>query len=450
MKQKARDISSEPLFSRRALFRLLWPLVIEQLLTVLVGVIDVFMVAYIGEAAVSGVALVDAVIYLFIQVIFAVTGGGTVVCAQFIGARDLGSASKTGAQLALVAVGAMLLVSAVFLLAGPQILGFLFGSVSDEVMGNALTYLGFTVSSLPFMALFYSAASSFRANGETRISMLAALFMNFLNVGGNALCIFALNMGVVGVALSTLVARAAAAFCIFAMLQRKGNPLRITGVGQFRPDKAIIAKILSIGVPNGVESGLFNLGKILLQSLVATLGTASIAAYAVAGSLVTFLYLPGNALGAGMLTIVGQCFGAGEMQQARRYVRILIALNYAMLAVICAVMIGGARVWVGLYGLSAEASSSAVELVVAHSIAMIIWPLAFSLPYYFRAIGRATFPMIVSVTTMAVLRVGLAYLFVAVLGFGLIWVWYAMFIDWVARMIVFVVAFRKVGRWGQE
>ncbi len=437
------ETTSEPLFSRRALLRLLWPLVIEQLLTVLVGVIDVFMVAYVGETAVSGTALVDSVIYLFIQVIFAVTAGGTVVCAQFIGARDLSSASKSGAQLALVSVVAMIAVAIVFLLAGSQILGLLFGGVSDEVMENALTYLGFTVSSLPFMALFYSAASVFRANGETRISMLSALLMNVINVGGNALCIFALHLGVFGVAVSTFAARALAAACILMVLQRKDNPLRISGIAQFKPDKAVIQKILSIGVPNGVESGLFNLGKILLQSLVATLGTASIAAYAVASSLVTFLYLPGNALGAAMLTIVGQCYGAKEMGQARGYVHKLLGLNYAMLAVICAILIGGAQIWVGLYGLSAEASTATVELVVAHSIAMVIWPLAFLFPYYFRAIGRAAFPMIVSIATMAILRVGLAYLFVAVLGYGLIWVWYAMFIDWAARVIVFVVAFRR-------
>jgi len=438
-----KETTSEPLFSRRALLQLLWPLVIEQLLTVLVGVIDVFMVAYVGETAVSGTALVDSVIYLFIQVLFAITAGGTVVCAQFIGARDLSTASKSGAQLALVSVAAMVVVAAIFLLAGPQILGLLFGGVSNEVMGNALTYLSFTVSSLPFMALFYSAASVFRANGETRISMLSALLMNVINVGGNALCIFALHLGVFGVALSTFIARAFAAICILMVLQRKDNPLRLSGVAQFKPDGAIIRKILSIGVPNGVESGLFNLGKILLQSLVATLGTASIAAYAVASSLATFLYLPGNALGAAMLTIVGQCYGAKEIGQARGYARKLLGLNYAMLAVICAILIGGAQIWVGLYGLSAEASTATVELVVAHSIAMVIWPLAFLFPYYFRAIGRATFPMIVSIATMAILRVGLAYLFVAVLGYGLIWVWYAMFIDWIARMIVFVVAFRR-------
>lgn len=435
--------SIQPMFSRRGLFNLLWPLVVEQLLSVLVGVIDVFMVACVGEAAVSGVALVDSVNYLFIQVIFALTAGGTVVCAQFIGARNLKSASTSGAQLALLSVFAMALVAALFWLAGPQILGFVFGTVEADVMDNALTYMYFTVSSLPFMALFYSATSVFRAKGETRVSMLAALFMNVINVVGNALCIFGLHMGVVGVALPTFLSRALASLVIVWVIQRPDNELRIRSMGQLKPNAEIIRKILSIGVPNSVESGLFNVGKVLLQSLVSTLGTASIAAYAVASSLVTFLYLPGNALGAGMMTVVGQCYGAGEMQQARGYAKKFLGLNYAMLVVLCALMICGAELWVGFYGLSAEASSLAVQLVVAHSIAMVIWPTGFLFANYFRAIGRATFTMMVAIVTMAVFRIGLAYLFVMVLGKGLVWIWYAMFVDWFVRTVVYIAAFHK-------
>jgi putative MATE family efflux protein len=431
------------MFSGKRLFHILWPLVIEQLLTVLVGVIDVFMVAYVGEAAVSGVALVDSVNYLFIQVLFAMTAGGTVVCAQFIGARDLESASTSGAQLALLSVCAMTLVAALFWIAGPQILGLAFGAVEADVMDNALTYMYFTVSSLPFMALFYSATSVFRAKGETRVSMLAAMFMNVLNVVGNAICIFGLHMGVVGVALPTFLSRALASLVIVWVIQRPDNELRMRSASQLKPNGEIIRKILSIGVPNGVESGLFNVGKVLLQSLVSTLGTASIAAYAVASSLVTFLYLPGNALGAGMMTVVGQCYGAGETQQARGYAKKLLGLNYIMLIVLCAAMIGGAELWVGFYGLSAEASSMAVQLIIAHSIAMVIWPTAFLFANYFRAIGRATFTMMVAIVTMAVFRVGLAYLFIVVLGKDLVWIWYAMFVDWSVRTIVYIVAFRK-------
>jgi len=431
------------LFSRKRLFGLLWPLVVEQLLSVLVGVVDIFMVTYVGEATVSGVSLVDSVNYLFIQVLFALTAGGTVVCARFVGARDYDNAGKSGAQLTLVSVLGMLIVTTAFFAAGPQILGLLFGAVDSDVMENALVYLYFTVGSLPFMALFYSAASVFRAKGETRVSMLAALFMNVINVVGNAICIFGLHMGVVGVALPTLLSRIAASLLMAWLVQRPSNDVRIRSASQLKPDKRIIREILSIGVPNGVESGLFNLGKVMLQSLVATLGTASIAAYAVAGSLVTFLYLPGNALGAGLTTIVGQCIGAGEPVQAKSYTKKLLVLNYVMLAVLCTIMIAGVQMWTSLYNLSGQATDLAAQLVVAHSIAMLIWPPAFLLPYYFRATNRALFTMVVAVLTMGIFRVGLAYLFIMGLHLGLVWVWYAMFVDWTVRLIVYVIAFHR-------
>ena len=446
MREKTDNSGSVELFGRKRLFGLLWPLVIEQLLSVLVGVVDIFMVASVGEATVSGVSLVESVNYLFIQVLFAVTAGGTVVCAQLVGARDYEGAGKSGAQLAVVSTAGMLIVAAVFFVAGPQILALVFGAVETDVMENALVYLYFTVGSLPFMALFYSASSVFRAKGETRISMFAALFMNVINVVGNAICIFGLHMGVVGVALPTLLARVVASVFMVWLLQRPSNEIRIRSLSQLRPDRAMLRRILSIGLPNGVESGLFNLGKVLLQSLVSTLGTSSIAAYAVASSLVTFLYLPGNALGAGMTTIVGQCYGAKEPRQARRYTKMLVALNYAMLAVLCTVMIGGIQVWVSFYNLSDQAFDLATQLVVAHSLAMVVWPLAFLFPYYFRAIGRAVFTMIVAIATMALLRVGLAYLFVMGMHLNLLWVWYAMFVDWVARAIVYLIAFHRDGR----
>ena len=432
-----------PMFSRKGLFRLIWPLVVEQLLLVLVGVISVFMVASVGEATVSGVALVDSVNYLFIQVLFAFTAGGTVVCAQFIGARDAANASTTAAQLMLTSVAGMAVIAAAFEIGGEQLLALLFGAVGDDVMADAVVYMRYTVTSFPFMALFYAVSSVFRAKGETRISMFAALFMNVLNIAGNAVCIFGLHMGVVGVALPTLLARVVASFGMVVLLQRLGGDVRIRALAQFRVNKDIVGKILSIGAPNAVESGLFNFGKVLLQSLVATLGTASIAAYAVASSLVTFLYLPGNALGAALLTIVGQCYGAGEHAQAKGYTKRLLVVNYIMVAAIALVLGGGANVWVGCYGLSPEASDLAVQLVVAHSIAMVLWPPAFLFPYYFRAVGRAKFTMVVAIVTMAVCRVGLAYLFVDGLGFGVLWVWVAMFADWAVRLVVYVVAVKK-------
>ena len=437
-------VSSVPLFDRKRLFHLAWPLVIEQLLFKLVGVVDIFMVAHIGEAAVSGVSLVDSVNYMFIQVLYALTAGGTVVCAQSIGARDRLGAGKCAAQLVFLSVTCMTVVFLVFVLGGRNLLALLFGAVDDDVMADASMYMYFTAASFPFMALFYSVAAAFRAQGKTRISMLATLFMNVLNVAGNAVCIFVLHMGVLGVALATLVACAVSAVLFFCVLQRPDNDVRVQTIGQLKPDAGILRQILSIGAPNAVENAVFYSGKVMLQSLVATLGTASIAAYAVASSLVNFFFIPGNALGTALLTIVGQCYGAGEHAQAKGYVKKLLVVNYVLLVPICAAMIGGVDVWMGFYNLSDSATEIACQLLIAHSIAMVLWPPAFLFAYYFRAIGRARFTMVVSIATMAVCRIGLSYLFVWGMQLDVLWVWIAMFVDWAARIVIFVVAFKRV------
>ncbi len=435
--------ASPPLFTRKQLTHLIWPLLVEQLLSVLVGMVDVLMVSYVGEATVSGVSLVDSVNHLIIQVLFALTAGGTVVCARCIGAKDLSGARKSVGQLLTITTAAMLVLAALFLAAGGQILRLLFGSVEPEVMRNAKIYMRYTAASFPFLAIYHANAAVFRAKGNSRLSMLVSLGMNLLNIAGNAVCIFGLGWGVEGVALPTLISRAAAAVAMCFLLQSAKNELRLDRLRQFEPEGNTLRQILSIGIPGSVESGLFNLGKVLLQSLVSTLGTASIAAYAVAGNLVTYLYLPGNALGTAITTVVGQCSGAGEPEQARTYTKKLVLLDYAMLAPVCAAFFFARSFWVGLYRLSPDPAALAAGLLLAHSLAMVLWPAAFLLPYYFRATGRATFSMLVAVGAMAVFRIGFAYVFVMLLGKNVLWVWYAMFIDWVFRVAVFIPAFRR-------
>lgn len=435
--------ANAPLFDRKQLTRLIWPLLVEQLLSVLVGMVDVLMVSYVGEATVSGVSLVDSVNHLIIQVLFALTAGGTVVCARCIGAKDPGGARRSAGQLLTITTAAMLALAALFLTVGRYILRLLFGTVEPEVMRNAEIYMRFTAASFPFLAIYHAVSATFRAKGNSKLSMLVSLGMNLLNIAGNAICIFGLGWGVEGVALPTLVSRMAAAAAMLAFLQSAKNELRLDSLRQLRPEGNILRQILAIGVPGSVESGLFNLGKVLLQSLVSTLGTASIAAYAVAGNLVTYLYLPGNALGTAITTVAGQCSGAGEPEQARQYTGKLIALDYAMLVPICAALIIWRSFWVSLYHLSAGSAELAAGLLLAHSLAMVLWPVAFLLPYYFRATGRAAFSMLVAVGAMAVFRIGFAYGFVMLLGKNVLWIWYAMFFDWLFRVIVFTAAFRK-------
>ena len=272
--------------------------------------------------------------------------------------------------------------------------------------------------------------------------MKVSLAMNVINVAGNALCVFGLRMGVEGVAIPTLLSRMFAAVVMVLLVRSPKNSIRVNRLSQLIPQPDMIKKILSVGIPSGLENGMFQFGKIALQSLVSTLGTASIAGYAVATNLVTFQYLPGVALGLGLITIVGQCVGAGEPEQAKAYTKKVIAVNYGLLLLICTCMAFFRSQMVGIYNLSPEASDLAQKLLLAHSFGMVLWPLAFALPNTLRAGLDARFTMLVSVFSMWTFRIGLSYVFVMGLHMGVLGIWYAMFADWIFRLVVFVWRFK--------
>lgn len=429
------------LYSNRSLLQLIWPLLIEQLLNILVGMIDVVMVSSLGEAAVSGVSLVDSINNLLIGVLAALTAGGTVVCSQYMGMKQSERAGKAAGQLVALTVGGCILVAGGMLLGRHRLLSALFGSVEPDVMANAYTYFVLTTLSFPFLALYNSCAAIFRSMNNSRISMNISMMMNGINVVGNALCIYGLKMGVAGVAIPTLVARAAAAMVLFVLMQQPHNAVRLRSAGDLLPNRAMIREILAIGVPAGLENGIFHVGKISVQSLVSTLETHAIAGFAIANNVVMFQYLPGNALGLAMTTIVGQCIGAAKPEQAKQFTRKLMAIEYGLLAVLVSAIAVGRAPILRLYGLTDEAYFYANQLIVDHCFAMLIWPWGFLLPNALRAAHDATFTMLSSVVSMWIFRVGLAYLFVSVLGYSVRFVWFAMYSDWAFRALLFSLRF---------
>ena len=430
------------MFTNQDLKRLILPLLVEQILAVSVGMVDTMMVSNAGEAATSGVSLVDMVNTLFINIFAAVATGGAVVCSQYIGKKKPDQACRAAGQLVLITAALSLLIAAVAFIGNRHLLRLIFGSVETAVMDNAQTYFWFTAMSYPFLALYNSGAALFRSMGNSKVSMKVSLAMNAINVAGNALCVFGLHMGVEGVAIPTLVSRMFAAVVMVILVRNPKNSIRVDHLGQMIPQPDMIRNILAVGIPSGLENGMFQFGKIALQSLVSTLGTASIAGYAVATNLVTFQYLPGVALGLGLITIVGQCVGAGEPEQAKFYTRKVIAVNYGLLLVICTCMAVFRSRVVEIYNLSPEASVLAQKLLLAHSCGMVLWPLAFALPNTLRAGLDAKFTMMVSVFSMWVFRIGLGYVFVKGLHMSVMGIWYAMFVDWIFRLVVFVWRFQ--------
>ena len=432
------------MFSKQALRRLIIPLIIEQFLSVMVGMADIMMVSAAGETAVSSVALVDLINVLIINVFSALATGGAVVCAQSIGAQELDRANRAANQLMYIVTAAALVIMGLVLLLHRWLLGLLFGQVEPAVMEGAVTYFVISAWSYPFIALYNGCAALLRAMGNSRASMYVSALMNVLNVIGNAVLVYGFHMGVAGVALPSLFSRAVAAAVMLALLHSGRGLVRIHGLLRFRFEPPTMAKILRIGIPNGLENSFFQLGRVVLVSLISTFGTAQTAANAVANNIDNFGVIPGQALGLALITVVGQCVGAQEWEQVRFYTKKLVKFTYLCTWGLNAVLLLGLPLILGLYSLTPETRWYAMVLIWIHNgCAMLFWPLAFTMPNALRAAGDVRVPMAVSIVSMVTVRVGGSYLLGLHFGLGAIGVWIAMVGDWIVRVICFVLRARK-------
>ena len=436
-----------PMFTRRQLVTLIWPLLLEQFLSVSMGMADTLMVSGVGEAAVSSVSLVDSLNILILQILAALASGGAVVASQYLGRQDADNARRSAAQLYSVvgiATGAAMVVCIVL---SRVILRGVFGSIDEDVMAFSQIYFIISAVSYPFMGLYSAGAALFRAQGNSKVSMRASLVMNVINIGGNALLIYGFGLGVLGAALATLFGRVVAAVWVLVQQQQMENPLRVSEPADLLPRRELVGRILAIGVPSGLENGMFQIGKLCVSSLTSTLGTAAIAANAVAGSVSTMANIPGNTMSLAMIPVVGRCLGAGDKKQAKHYAWLLLGIAAAGLLVTNAVLffvIPTVAVW---FSLSAEALALCVTVVRWFSVfSVFFWAGSFTLPNALRSGGDAKFTMLVSIVSMWTFRVVLSYFFVLQLHMGLTGVWFGMFIDWICRCLCFGIRFLR-GKW---
>ncbi|MEG2173867.1 MAG: MATE family efflux transporter [Oscillospiraceae bacterium] len=427
------------MFSRKQLVHLMIPLLIEQLLAVTIGMADTVMVAGVGEAAVSGVSLVDAINNLLLQVFAALGAGGAIVAAQYLGRGDAPSACRASKQLLLVVSLLSLGVSALFLTVNGPLLGLIYPDIDAAVMHNARIYLYMTTLSYPFIALYSAGASIFRAQNNARVSMFASLLMNLLNISGNVLFIYGLDLGAAGAGIATLLSRIVGSMVVLALLRNPINLVHVEHMFCFDFDTAMAGRILRVGIPSGTENGMFHVGKILVSGLVASFGTVAISANAVASSITLVPNIPNTALSLAMITVVGQCVGAGDLLEAKRNILRLMRLTYWMLIPLNGLLWFCAPSLVSFFGMGAQSALLSIKLIRAFAFwhALFCVP-SFVLPNALRAAGDVRFTMVVSIASMWFFRIGLSYILGLVLGFGTMGVWFAMYIDWIARSIAFV------------
>lgn len=457
MESTAQKQKPSPLFTNRALARLMIPLVIEQFLLMTVGMADTMMVTSAGEAVVSGVSLVDNINILIINIFSALSTGGAVVVSQYLGRRDGENARVAAKQLLYVAllVGAALMEVA--LLFREHILRLLFGEISQEIMTPALVYFLLTAAAYPFIAIYNAGAALFRAMGNSKVSMFNSLIVNIINITVNAILIYGFDMGAAGAGVGTLVSRIAAAAIIAVMITRPTHEVYVSDLLRPRLRWDMVKTILGIGIPTGIENGMFQVGKLLVLNLITSFDVganlavkgSAVAANAIGSSIAGVVNVPGQGTGLAMVTVVGQCMGAEDHEQAVGYTKKLMKVSYASIGFMSLLLYFGSPYLVPLFNLSSATAAMAVEILRWHAVfGAIFWPMAFTLPNALRAAGDAKFTMTVSMLTMWICRIGFSYLLGAPWGMnmGLLGVWFGMFFDWVARAAVFLIRFLR-GKW---
>lgn len=435
------------MFPGRKLWMLLIPLMVEQMLNALMGMVDTMMVSRVGDAAISSVSLVDSINTLVIQVFAALAAGAAIICSQYLGKGDLEGCNKAARQIFLTVTVISAVLSAVCVIFCSPLLSLIFGSVEPDVMRNSRIYFLITALSYPFIALFNAGSSFFRAGGNSRFPMKVSMISNILNIAGNAVLIFGFGMGVAGAALSTLLSRMFCTAVVFAQLRKPKQEIVLTHYFRIRPDFRLIGRILAIGVPAGIENGMFQFGKLAIQSTVSSLGTTAIAAQAMT---IIFENVNGVAacgIGIGLMTVAGQCIGAGRREEARYYIVKLSGYAEAAIFLSCLFTWAISGPVTKLAGMEAESAALCLEMVLAITIVKpIVWVPSFIPAYGMRAAGDVRFSMMTATLTMWLCRVALSVCLMRFCGVGPMGVWIGMFADWTIRSVIFTIRFVH-GKW---
>ena len=435
------------LFSNKALVALLIPIVVEQLLNSFMGMIDTMMVSNVGSEALSGVSLVDSVNNLIVQLFSAMATGAAIVCSHYVGMRDKEGANNAAKQV-VISVGVIALVITVFgIIFKRQILGIIFGQIEPGVMENAVIYFFFTALSYPFLALFSAGSAIFRSCGNSRYPMTVSVISNVINIIGNYILIFTFDMGVTGAAIATLISRIFCMVAVYVALAKPRQDIVANDYMNIRPDWSLIKTILAIGIPSGIENSMFQFGKLAIQSTVSTMGTAVIAAQAMTNILESLNGIFGLGVGMCLMTVVGQCMGAGRKEEARYYIIKLCIIAEVGITISCLLVYAMLRPVTVIAGMESTSAALCIEMMTAITIVKpLIWTGSFVPAYGLRAAGDVRFSMTTSIITMWGCRVALCIFLVRTYNMGPMAVWYGMFADWALRSVIFFSRFLS-GKW---
>jgi putative MATE family efflux protein len=431
----------------RELLKISMPMVAEHLAIAAMGMISTMLVASIGPHATAALGMVDSVSNLIIALFAALTTGGTIVVAQYIGKQDIISAKRAAGQAILLSAIFSAVVLAILLVFRVQMLDLLFGDAEADVMEAALTFLFIVSFSFPILAVTQTIFGILRGSGDTLTPMIISILMNGINLGLGLVLINGLNLGlfaipafgVPGAAMALLIARAMGLAAAAFFIVKKARGVRLNKTRFFKPDVAIQKTILNLGMPTSFESGLFHVGRLITQVFIVQISMAAVETNTIAGSIANFVNVPGMALATGVMILVGQRIGRGESHDVKKTVLFATAVSSLLFLTVCAVMFFVRNPIFALFNPTDEALSYLPAVFITYlAVTPLFWAISFVIPAALRATGDVVYPMVVSVSTMLIVRVAFSYVLAIFLDMGIMGIWLAMYLDWIARGAFFL------------
>lgn len=448
LKEKRNVPTTQPhMFSNADLWKLMLPLSIDQLLNSMMGTVGTMIVSNLGSAAISAVSLVDSINVLVVQAFYALAAGGSVICSQFLDCKRPKEARKAAEQLVFITLILSIIIGSICSFFNKPLLKLIFGDVEPDVMTYARQYFMISALSYPFIALYDDGSSIFRAQENSNLPMKISLLANVLNLILNLLFVWGFHMGVIGSALATFISRGFSITVVLYELHKPGWLISLQKYASIRPSWQQIRRILYLGIPSGIENSMFQFGKLVIQSTVSMMGTASIAAQGMTNILENLNGIMAIGIGVGLMTVVGECIGAGRKDEAIYYIKKMTAVSEIVIIGSYLLIFALVRPITHFGGMEPESARMCIFMVTCITIVKpLVWVLSFIPAYGFRAAGDVKFTMGVSAASMWICRVSLAMFLARVLGFGPIAVWIGMFTDWSVRAIIFTIRFRN-GKW---
>jgi putative MATE family efflux protein len=414
---------------RKRVWGLAGPVIGENFLETLLGIVDTLLVAGLGAVAIAGVGSALQVMFFLISALSALAIGSSVLVAQAVGAGDTAQASRLGRQSLLWSVLFSIPLSvAGFVLSGPIIRVF---GLEPQVAEIGTQYLQVTMGTVVVLVALFIGGGVLRGAGDARTPLRVTALANLLNVAlayGLIDGHFGLPaLGPVGSAWATFIARSFALILMLAALWRGKGGVSIGGRGGWRPDFGVARQVLTIGIPAALEQVLGTLGFLVLALVVARLGTDVLAAQRITFNALSLSFLPGIGFGIAATTLVGQSIGAGRIAEGAAAARVATRWAVIWMSAIAVLLIIFAPQVIGMFTSDATVIAAGVPGLRVLALTQPFWAVLFVQAGALRGTGDTRFPLLVSGMSIWA-AVGLAYALLETIGGGLVTIWAAFLV----------------------